>query len=154
MRNPNWKMGARLVGTAEQARLSGDRSLVTRATPVLRGYVRALGRQIVRTRLGLLNRERYSSDVPDRVYGFHAQAVVWQGLRSMGLVWLQNGDRALGTRSLRLAARLGNGLRRAVRRSEKRLPDGTLFVPVRLFDRERPYQSLTATREGRSASRR
>jgi hypothetical protein len=148
VRNPNWKMGARLVGTAEQARLSGDRSLVARATPVLRRYVRTLGRQITSNRLGLLRRERYSSDVPDSVYGLHSQAVVWQGLRSMGQLWAATGNRALARKCSALAARLGNGLRRAVRASETRLPDGTLFVPVRLLDDEPAYRSLTASRDG------
>jgi hypothetical protein len=148
VRNPNWKMGARLVGTAQQAWLSGDTSLVARATPVLRRYVRSLGRQIRSSRLGLLQRERYSSDVPDRVYGLHSQAVVWQGLRSMGQVWARTGHTALARTCARLAARLGNGLERAIRRSQKALPDGSLFVPVRLLDDERPYRSVTATRDG------
>ena len=148
VRNPNWKMGARLVGTAQQTWLSGDTSLVARATPVLRRYVGALGRQIESSRLGLLRRERYSSDVPDRVYGLHSQAVVWQGLRSMGQVWASTGHPDLARKCARLAARLGNGLRRAIRRSQKRLPDGSLFVPVRLLDDEMPYRSVTATRDG------
>jgi hypothetical protein len=148
VRNPNWKMGARLVGTAQQAWLTGDTSLVVRATPVLRRYVRALGRQIQSSRLGLLQRERYSSDVPDRVYGLHSQAVVWQGLRSMGQVWASTGHTALARKCAQLGARLGNGLRRAIRKSERWLPDGSLFVPVRLLDDERPYRSVTATRDG------
>jgi hypothetical protein len=148
VRSANWKMGARLVGTAEEARLSGDRSLVPKATPVLRRYVRVLGRQIQSGRSGLLDRERFSSDVADRVYGLHSQAVVWQGLHSMGEVWAENGQQTLARKSLRLAARLGNGLRRAIRRSERRLPDGSLFVPVRLLGGEKPYRSLTASRDG------
>ena len=148
VRSANWKMGARLVGTAEEARLSGDRSLVAKATPVLRRYVRVLGRQIRSSRRGLLGRERFSSDVADRVYGLHSQAVVWQGLHSMGTVWAENGQRTLARKSLRLAARLGNGLRGAIRRSERRLPDGSLFIPVRLLSGEKPYPSLTASRNG------
>jgi hypothetical protein len=40
------------------------------------------------------------------------------------------------------------GLRQAVRQSQKRLRDGTLFVPVRLLDHEPPYGVLTASRNG------
>jgi hypothetical protein len=147
-RNPNWKMGARLIGFAEQARISGDASQVLRKTPVLRRYVRALGRQINGSPGGLLRRERYSSDVQDYVYGLHSQALVWQGLRSIGHVWAKTGKRALAVKCRKLAARLRTGLRRAVRASQRRLPDGTLFIPVRLLDRERPYKSLTRTRDG------
>lgn len=148
MRNPNWKMGSRLVGAAQHARLSGDRSFVLRVTPALRRYVGTLGRQITSNPRGLLRRERYSSDVADPVYGFHSQAVVWQGLRSMGQVWAETGNRALAAKCRRLAARLGAGLRRAVRASQRRLLDGSLFIPVRLLDDEPRYTSLTASREG------
>jgi hypothetical protein len=148
VRNPNWKMGSRLVAFAEQARLSGDLSHVRRATPVLRGYVRKLGGQITSSRYSLLGRERYSSDVPERVYGLHSQAVVWQGLRSIAPVWEKAGERALAATCRRLAAKLRNGLRRAVRASQTRLRDGSLFIPVRLREQERPYGSLTASRGG------
>jgi hypothetical protein len=148
MRNPNWKMGAKLVGFAQQARLTGDTSQVERATPILSRYVERFARQIAERRGGLLQRERFSSDVPDRVFGLHGQAVVWQGLRSMAAVWEETGHRALAAKCRRLAARLGTGLRRAVRASQKRLPDGSLFIPVRLRDDEHPYGSLTRSRAG------
>jgi hypothetical protein len=148
VRNPNWKMGARLMGFAQQARLSGDLSHVIRATPTLRRYVRILGRQINSGHGGLLERERYSSDVAESVYGLHSQAVVWQGLRSMAWIWQKTGNRALAIKCRRLAARLKTGLRRAVRASQERLSDGTLFVPVNLLDGERPYESLTSSRSG------
>lgn len=146
--NPNWRMGARLVGVAEHYRLSQDRAFVRHKTPILHRYVATLGRQIRSNRNGLLDRERYSSDVPDAVYGLHSQAVVWQGLRAMSEVWEDLGDRSLATQSRRLAIRLGNGLRRAVRKSERRLPDGSLFIPVRLLEHVKPYRSLTASRDG------
>src|SRR5262249_10970565 len=39
-------------------------------------------------------------------------------------------------------------LRRAVRRSQRRLPDGSLFIPMRLLDDERPYASVVEARSG------
>jgi hypothetical protein len=147
-RSTNWRMGARLVGFAHYALLSGDTAEIARATPALRRYVQRLGRQIRSNRNGLLNRERYSSDVSASVYGLHAQAVVWQGLRSMARVWQQAGYGHLATSTRQLARRLETGLRRAVRRSQRRLPGRALFVPVTLLDRERPYRSLTASRNG------
>jgi hypothetical protein len=148
VRNPNWKMGARLVGFAQQAQLSGELSHVIRATPKLRRYVRTLGRQIKSSRSGLLRRERYSSDVAESVYGLHSQAVVWQGLRSMARIWERTGHHSLATDCRRLAARLRTGLRRAIRASQKRLRDGSVFIPVKLLDDERPYGSLTRSRSG------
>src|SRR5207244_5436588 len=40
------------------------------------------------------------------------------------------------------------GLNRAWRRKASRLSDGSLFVPVRLVDGERPYRTLTESRPG------
>jgi hypothetical protein len=145
---PNWTTGEKLLGFARLWRLSGDVAGMRAATPVLRRYVAALGRQIDRSRTGLLAPERYSSDISDVVLGLHSQAVVWQGLRELAPVWAQTGKAALARRCQALAARLGAGLRAAVRRSARRLPDGTLFVPVSLLGGERPYGALTASRLG------
>jgi hypothetical protein len=145
---PNWKMGEKLLGWASYYRLFRERSHVEQVTPTLRRYVAALGRQIGASSRRLLSRERYSSDIPDQVYGLHSQAVAWQGLRAMGRVWAEIGQRSLAARCSRLAARLEGGLRRAVRVSQRRLPDGSLFIPVRLLDREEPYDWLTASRPG------
>jgi len=145
---PNWKIGQKLVGAALYYRLFRDRDFVHEATPVLRGYVAELGRQIDAGRSGMLQRERYSSDIPDSVYGLHSQAVAWQGLRWMAAVWAETGEARLASRSRNLAARLESGLRTAVRASQRSLPDGSLFIPVRLLDPEPAYDALTASRSG------
>ena len=145
---PNWKIGQKLVGSATYYRFTRDRSYIRQVTPVLRGYVTQLGRQLDASGRGLLQRERYSSDIADSVYGLHSQAVAWQGLRSMGDVWSETGDVALATRCRELAAKLGAGLTAAVRESQTWLPDGSLFIPVKLLDGERPYGSVTESRSG------
>jgi hypothetical protein len=104
-----------------------------------------LGRQVAAGG-GLLGRERYSSDIPDAVYGLHSQAVVWAGLRAIADAWAQNGQPALAATSRRLAAKLQRALAGAVHRSERTLPDGSLFLPVQLLDDEQPYRSLTQER--------
>jgi hypothetical protein len=142
---PSWKRGEKLLGFAWHYRLYRDRGVIRRATPALRGYVAALGREL-EPRRGLLRRERYSSDIPDQVYGLHGQAVAWHGLRTMAAVWSETGPRGLAAEARRLASRLERGLRRAVARSQRRLPDGSLFVPVRLLDEEPAYRSLTESR--------
>ncbi|HXF99117.1 MAG TPA: hypothetical protein VNJ46_10955, partial [Gaiellaceae bacterium] len=147
-RRTSWRIGARLVGFADYARLAGDRAEIARALPDLRRYVRRLERQLRASRTGLLPKERFSSDVPDRVYGLHAQAAVWQGLRWIGPVLREAGYPRLAATCARLAARLERGLRRGVRRSERRLPGGALFVPVRLLEDVRPYRSATSSRDG------
>ncbi len=145
---PNWKMGKRLVGSALHYRLTRDRAYIDGATPTLRRYVDELGRQIGASSSGLLGRERYSSDIPEEVLGLHSQATVWQGLRAMGRVWAETGNAELGRRCEALARRLESGLRRAVSSSQRRLGDGSLFIPAQLLDREPAYASLTQARLG------
>ena len=145
---PNWKIGQKLVGTSLYFRLTRDRAYIREMTPALADYVTRLRRQLDAGEHGLMQRERYSSDIPDSVYGLHSQAVAWQGLRWMASVWEETGQRTLVARCRQLATRLGAGLREAVRRSQRWLPDGSLFVPVRLLDGERPYDSVIESRSG------
>ena len=99
---------------------------------------RSAGRS-TRARPALLGRERYSSDIHDPVYGLHSQAVVWAGLRGMADAWAQTGQARARRAPPRARRAARGGLRRAVRESQRRLPDGSLFVPMRLLGGEEPY---------------
>jgi hypothetical protein len=66
----------------------------------------------------------------------------------MASVWADTGHLSLAADARGLASRLGSGLRAAVRESQRKLPDGALFLPVRLLDRETPYGSVTESRSG------
>lgn len=145
---PNWKSGERLVASAAYYSLYRDRAYIEQVTAVLRRYVAEFGRQLAASRRGLLSRERYSSDIPDSVFGLHSQAVAWQGLRSIARAWAETGSTSAAREARDLASRLEPGLRRAVRASQRRLPDGSLFIPTRLLDGVEPYGALTASRPG------
>jgi hypothetical protein len=139
---PNWEAGERLLEAARYERLYHDSSFLTAALPYLRRYVNQLA-----ARLGarsLLPKERYASDLPDLAYSLNGQAVDLQGLRAIAGVL----SGATADKARRTAARLASGLRAALRASERRLPDGSLFVPVRLRGDEPPYDSLIASRAG------
>ena len=145
----NWRMGEKLAATAHYYRLTGDREYVAETTPTLKRLVALLARQITRRQGGgLLRRERFSSDIAAKVYGLHSQAAVWQGLHAMAGVWAETGQPALARRAHALAKRLGSGLHAAVRKSEYRLKDGTLFVPAALLANHKPFDALTASRPG------
>jgi hypothetical protein len=144
----NWKIGEQLLGSARYYALFRDRHYVAARTPKLARYIAHVRRQLVGRSRSLLRRERYSADVSATVFGLHSQAVVWEGLRAMSSVWARTGYPALAARADAVAARLGSGLRRAVQRSARRLRDGSLFIPIRLVDGERPYRRLTASRPG------
>jgi hypothetical protein len=148
VRFTSWRAGERLVAGGLYFRLHRDRSFLAEETPKLRRVLDILGARIARPGGGgLLSRELYSSDIRREVYGLHGQAVVWQGLREMGRVWAQNGYPRLAARCEALSERLGAGLRRALRASQRRLPDGSLFVPAALLDGGAPFATLTESRD-------
>ena len=66
----------------------------------------------------------------------------------MAAVWRAAGHPADAALAARAADRLGGGLRAAVRRSQVRLADGSLFFGVRLLDGETAYPAVTSSREG------
>ncbi len=92
--------------------------------------------------------ERFSSDIPDRVQTLHGQAVAWEGLRAIAVQWSRAGRPGYAAQANRVAARLGAALRRAVHASERPLPDGSLFLPMRLGGAEEPYETVTESRAG------
>ena len=148
-RYTNWRAGEQFAASALYFRLYRDRRFLEEETPALARLIRGFGRQIVHGGdKGLLARERYSTDIGRQVFGVHEQAAVRAGLFAMGRVWAQTGHRQLAARSRVLALRLDASLRRAVRRSARRLPDGSLFVPVALLDKGEPFDRLAASRDG------
>ena len=144
----NWRAGERLVAGAQYFRLDRDVRYVVEETPGLSAAVDRIAREVATSRTGLLPRERYSSDIAAQVYSLHGQTLVWQGLLAMGRVWAQTGYTRLAERCRITAAKLERGLRGAVRASEQRLPDGSLFVPASLLDGQSPFTRLTASRDG------
>jgi hypothetical protein len=143
---PAWKMGEKLLAAATAYRLTGNDAFVDATMPALRSYVSALARS--QRSDGMLAPERYSSDIPDRVLGLHAQAIAWQGLHAMAGVWSQTGDASLARTAERMSLRLRTALRTAIARSAKHSADGSLFVPMRLLENEPAYPVLPQTRDG------
>ncbi len=148
VRFTNWRAGERLVAGAQYFRLVGDGRYVAEEAPGLARILAQLEHEIGSTGNGLLPRERYSSDIPDRIYSLQGQTLVWQGLLAMSRVWSQTGHTNLAGRSRRLSIQLGVALRRAVHASERRLPDGSLFVPAGLLEGSQPFRQLTSSRDG------
>jgi hypothetical protein len=144
----NWRIGEQLLGSARYWTLFHDSPYLEARTPRLVRYVAHVRRQLLGRSRSLLRRERYSSDVYADVFGLHAQAVVWDGLRAMRSVWARTGHPELAARAGAVASRLESGLRHALGRSVRRLDDGSLFVPIQLFDGEVPYKRLTTDRLG------
>jgi hypothetical protein len=142
----NWRAGERMIAVAAYYRYFQDRAFLAEEFP---GQASAIAK--IATRFdhnGLLQREQYSNDIARGVYGLHQQTVVWQGLRAMAVVWAASGHHEMAATCRALAARLERGLRRAVAASKRRLPDGSLFVPVALLDGEQPFDPITGSKSG------
>jgi hypothetical protein len=143
---PGWVLGEKLVASADYVRVSGDTRFLAQETPLLAGLVSELGRR--QESSGLLAPEAFSSDIPDRVQGLHAQTVAWEGLLAMASVWAAHGRPGYAGNARRIAVRLGVALRQAVSRSERGLAGSALFLPMRLDAGEQPYATVTESREG------
>jgi hypothetical protein len=143
-----WRTGERMVAGAQYFRLTGDTAYVSEELPALRFVVSRLERGLLSSPNGLLPRERYSSDIADMIYSLQGQTLVWQGLLAISRMWVATGQPELAARARSLGLRLEHGLRGAVRRSQRRLPDGSLFVPADLLDGSAPFDRLTDSRNG------
>jgi hypothetical protein len=147
VRFTNWRAGERLVAGAQYFALTHDARYVAEELPGVVSVVSRLEHELT-GRNGLLARERYSSDIPDQIYSLQGQTLVWQGLLGMSRVWSASGHVALARRARTLALRLQSGLRRAVATSQRRLPDGSLFVPAALLDGGAPFDQITSSVAG------
>jgi hypothetical protein len=146
---PNRAAGERMVATADYVRRFAATSYLARVTPLLERSVQSFARQLDGSTTGLLRRERYGADIGTGIYGLHAQTLALQGLRAIAFVWASAGYTTQAAEAGAVAARLAAGLRAAVNAAERRLPDGSLFVPVALVDGlEKPYDSLSSSKPG------
>lgn len=144
----NWEMGEKLLRAADYYWLTGDASFIDANAPFHAGFAADLARQQRRDRNGLLERQRYSSDITRDVYGVHQISRALYGLKAIAAVWHGTDHTDLAARYTRVARALETALERAVRRSSRDLPDGSLFTPAMLLARERPYDPIAATRMG------
>ena len=145
----NWRMGARLLGTARYYGLFPRRRLSRRARRRRsRRYVDAPAAPAPRPSLRLLRRERFSADV--LAQGLRAPLAggrVAGTARDGGGLGRDGPPGARGAHARR-SRELGAGCARAAQQSARRMGDGSLFIPIRLLDGERPYRRLTASRPG------
>jgi hypothetical protein len=149
-RSTNWEQGEKLAAAAAYYMLSGDAAFLRRHEAAYAGYARDFAVRRARDPHGLLDPQRYSGDINQRVYGFHHQARAWRGLRDMAYVWGLTGRTDLASRYRAEAAAFAASLRAAIARSAVEVAPGETFVPAALLRRppERPWNPVTATREG------
>jgi hypothetical protein len=146
----NWEHGEKLAAGAAYYLLGGDAAFVRRHTPAYAAYARDFAARRAANPDGLLDRQRYSSDVTEPVYGLHHQARAWRGLRDMASVWGLVGSDRLADRYRTEARSFAKALRAAIARSATRVSSSETFVPVSLLADPpvEPWDPVTATRLG------
>jgi hypothetical protein len=149
-RSTNWEQGEKLAAGAAYYLLSGDAAFLRRHTPTYEGYARDFAARRAANSDGLLDKQRYSGDISQLVYGLHHQSRAWRGLRDMAYVWGLVGREELGARYRAEARSFAMSLRTAIARSATRVSARETFVPVELLATPRiaPWDPVTATREG------
>jgi hypothetical protein len=149
-RSTNWEQGEKLAAGAAYYLLSGDAGFLRRHTPTYAAYARDFASRRAASPNGLLDRQRYSGDITERVYGLHHQSRAWRGLRDMAYVWGLVGRSELAAGYGAEARTFASALRAAIARSATRVSARETFVPAALLTtpREAPWDPVTATRLG------
>jgi hypothetical protein len=148
----NLEQGQKLEAGTVYYLLSGDGAFIRRHTRDYAALAAALAarRAANRDGSGLLDRQRYGSDIHEPVLGLHQQTRAWRGLRDMSFVWGLLGSDRLASRYRAEARSLAKALRTAIARSAVEVSPVETFVPVALLadPREAPWDPVTATRLG------
>jgi hypothetical protein len=96
---------------------------------------------------GLLPKDNYAGDIPQKVYSLNSNASCWRGLRDVAAMLDDMGERDEARKLWRAADELRLAILDAVARSERRDAQPT-FIPVALLADEPAHDPLTATRQG------
>jgi hypothetical protein len=141
----NVDIGEKLLRAADYYWLTRDASFIHEKRGVHTRYAADLARQQRINAHGLLERQRYSSDVTHRVYGLHQVSRALYGLKAMIAVWRRTGHPDLAASHTKTARALDAALQRALEKSSVTLADGSLFTSVELLAPVQPYDPITAT---------
>ena len=144
----NWEIGTKLSRAADYYHLTKDASLIEENESTYVGYLEDLIAQNANDPNRLLERQQYSSDIKNGVYGLHQIGVAHLGAQNIAEVWRILGRTDLADRYAPFAERLFDSYLDAARRSQVTLSDGALFTPVALLSGTQPWDPLTATTLG------
>ena len=145
--------GIELHDGAFKLALLADYYLATRDAKLIRATRKLWQREIElilasRERAtGLLPRERYCSDVATPVISLNNNANCWRGLRDMGVVLDEIGEKAEAARLAAVCAEYRKVILAAMDKAIVRTVDPP-FVPVALSGEEPPPNPITSTRLG------
>ncbi|MBI2478159.1 MAG: hypothetical protein HYV60_05795 [Planctomycetia bacterium] len=144
----NWEMGEKLSHAVEYYHLTGDAEFIRDHTPSYLKMIGEFARQMRDDPRGLLEPQRYCGDQTYRSYAVFHLTVCWRGMRDMRIVWQQLGmDEAVAACGDADIA-LRQALQDALQANIDVLPDGSVFIPCRLYEDVPVFDPITATRDG------
>ncbi len=140
-----------LATAASYYRLTRDRAFLRAETPALDQVVARIAerRRNEGPARGRLVPEPLSTDLEGHdVDSVPGQIEAIEGLLAIGRIWSSTGYPAHAARARTLALGIDGAFRPALTRAWARLHDGSLFVPDQLTVPQRPFDRLTASRDG------
>jgi len=145
----NLQCGTILYQAADCYFLTRDESFLGERTKTYQSYCDLLAAVIEKDPHGLLGKHKSSDDTAQYGYWLWEESRCWRGMRSMAQAWKLVGRKDLYEKYRPIAEKHGASIRKAVDTSKKVLPDGSVFVPTSLLQKETiVYDSVRTTRNG------
>lgn len=143
-----WEKGERMAHGAEYFQYTRDKYFLNKWYTEYQSYLDDFVNAIKLDPRGLLTPQALSSDISADEYYTHSQTVAWRGMRDMAHLLKEN-KLARNDQAIAYASRLQDSILVAMKRSQTKLDDGTLFMPVILYDKKKEvYSPITETRLG------
>ncbi|WP_163509520.1 LamG-like jellyroll fold domain-containing protein [Fodinicola acaciae] len=149
---PDWEKGFKLQEAASYYFLTNDSSYISQNLNTFTGWLTGAGgfQAQMAANNNLVEKEQYVSDIATPVYGLNHQSQVWRGMRDFAIALRQMGNTSLADQFAAQATTLRTAILSAVRQSETKLSDGSIFVPIPLLDpsEKQPFEPITGSRFG------
>lgn len=143
-----WEKGERLAHGAEYFDFTRDKDFLQKWYTEYQSYLDDFVNAIKLDTCGMLTPQALSSDIDTDEYYTHSQTIAWRGMRDMTRLLKENN--LLKNKEVpQYVLRLRDSIQVAMDRSMMDVGDGTLFMPVILYDKKKEiYSPITATRLG------
>jgi hypothetical protein len=145
----NWEKAEKLAHAVEYWHYTHDDTFIRERADSYRELMLNFQRQMAGDPNGLLEKQRHCGDIPNKGYYCAHLTTAWRGMRDMANLFGWLGYEQDAVQFSASAKNLHTNLSKAMRVSERRLPDGTLFIPRGVYSPETTiYAPICATRLG------
>jgi len=144
-----YDMSANLIYPVEYWHYTHDDTIIRERVDIYRGIMRDFQQQMANDPRGLLKPYNVAGDLPDVGYGVPQLTFAWRGMRDMSWLLERLGYEQDAAEFGASAEKFRTNLGKAIAESQRRLPDGTLFVPMELNSSKTTiFDPICETRQG------